>query len=206
LKKALFFILIIYTLISCNYKADKSEKSIGINMQDSSVYHSDSIFVEPLSIDELKSLEFLITTSGVVPDSDAKRLCPKDSVGFFGFYTLINKNTREQIGTLNVHTTEKPENWKYDSRIEKFASITLLNNDVKIWDRAFIGMSKKQVLDFIGHRFHYTKGQTMYSNFGVYDGSFWFTKDTVNKIEIKKTCFKKRRKTGDNNGEHEEPL
>jgi hypothetical protein len=206
LKKALFFILTIYTLISCNYKADRSEKSNDINKQDSSVYHSDSIFIEPISIDELKSLEFLITTSGVVSDSEAKRLCPKDSIGFFGFYTLINKNTQEYIGTLNVHTTEKPKNWKYDSRIEKFASITLLNNDVKIWDRAFIGMSKKQVLDFIGHRFHYTKGQNMNSNFGGYDGSFWFTNDTVNKIEIRRICLKKGRKTGDNNGEHEEPL
>jgi hypothetical protein len=198
--------LTFYTLITCNHKTDNSEKSNVIINQDSSVYQSDSIFVEPVSIDELKSLEFLITTSGVVPNSETKRLCPKDSIGFFGFYTLINKNTQEYIGTLNVHTTEKPENWKYDSRIEKFASITLLNNDVKIWGKAFIGMSTKQVLDFVGDRFHYTKGQTMYSDFGGYDGSFWFARDTVNKIEIKKTCFKKGRKTGDNNGEHAGPL
>ena len=151
----------------------------------------EKILNEPLNIYDLKIQRNLLITSGVIPISETKRFCKTDSVGFFGFYTLIDKSSSERIGKLNIFTTVMPENWKLESNNEKFVSIETRSNKIKIWNIDFIGMSENELLDFIGERFHYKKGQLIYSSFDKFDGAFWIKNDTIEKLEIKRVCEKR---------------
>ena len=55
-------------------------------------------------------------------------------------------------------------------------------------DPEFIGMTKEMLLKFMGSRFHYLKGRTIYADFGEYEGIFWLKNKIIHNFEIKKTC------------------
>ena len=124
----------------------------------------------------------------VVPHSDTSRFCNPTKNGFFGFYSIIDKKNDEQIGTLYIHTSDKPENWKSDSQNETFTSINLLSNDIVIWDSLKVGLTQSELNNFIANQFHYKKGQTVYSDFGKYEGIFTMRNDSIVKLEIKTKC------------------
>ncbi|MGQ1788551.1 hypothetical protein [Saccharicrinis sp. GN24d3] len=140
----------------------------------------------PVNLKEIKALDFLTVTSGVVPTSETIKLYRPDTTGFFGGYNLINKNSNEYIGYLKVYTTDKPEAWRFDSNNEIFCAIELVQQDIAVWDIIKIGLKEDVLIGFIGQNFHYKKGQTIYADFGKYDGTFWITDGKISKLEIRR--------------------
>jgi len=199
-----YTIILIFCIIlfSCKSRTENVTEDDSKQSNTKIINASDSVLVDPISIDEIKNLDFIITTSGVLPISETEKLCPKDTNGFFGFYTLINRNTNEQIGELQVFTTDEPTEWKKDTNNEKFAAIKVFSNEIKVWNLNMIGATKSEVDKIAKDKFHYLKGQTMYVDFNGFDGTFNFRNDTVNTFKIKRTCLK-RIKKGDNNGEQQ---
>ncbi|KAA1240784.1 hypothetical protein [Aquimarina sp. RZ0] len=151
-------------------------------------------FSDPINLTEIKNLEFLTTTSGVVPHSELESLCKQNEEGFYGFYHLINKNKKYwMMGLLTVYVTDKPESWKFNSKNETLSMLELKTDDIKVWDSISIGISQSKLLDFIGTSFHYKKGSTLYAELGEYKSSFTMSKDTVSGIKIVKSCKEKSR-------------
>jgi hypothetical protein len=184
-----FIILVI--LFSCKSRTENLTGNDSKQFNTEITSTSDSVFVDPISIDEIKNLDFITTTSGVIPKSETEKLCSTDTNGFFGFYTLINRFTNKQIGELKVFTADEPTHWKKDTENEKFAAIKVLSNEIKVWNLTLIGLTKSELNQITKDRFHYLKGQTMYVDFNGFDGTFNFRSDTVNTFEIKRTCLKK---------------
>ncbi|MBN2348530.1 MAG: hypothetical protein JXJ22_06830 [Bacteroidales bacterium] len=142
----------------------------------------------PINLIEIKKLDFLTVTSGVIPISKTDKLCRLDTTGFFGEYTLINKNTNKIFGNLKVFTTDKPENWRFDNNNEIFSVIELIGKDISLWGELTVGQTESDLKEFIGQNFHYKKGQTIYADFGDYDGTFWINNGVIEKLEIRKIC------------------
>ena len=181
----------IFFIDNQNYNAPHDAKVIALTCSalplDGHQFKPDTL-ADPINISRVKALDFLTTTAGVIPEAEAAKFCPVDTVGFLGFYHLINKQTLKQLGMLTVSCGDKPENWRYDTKNERFVAIELNGNAIKVWDRELIGMTKELLLKFIGPRFHYLKGQTMFVDFGDYEGVFWLKGKVVYKLEIKKNC------------------
>ena len=186
-------ILIVTFLFACN--SNESQKQKQLDTWNERVEENESIKVveanlsEPIDIYELKTLSGLTTTSGIVTHSKTKNLCVQgDSLGFYGFYYLIDKSIGRPFGILKIHTTD--ENWRFDSKNEKFAEITLESNKVAVWDSIKVGLSEQKLKEFIGDRFHYKKGTMIYSELDSYEGVFTILNDTIRKLTIKNDCKK----------------
>ncbi|PTB97261.1 hypothetical protein C9994_03535 [Marivirga lumbricoides] len=196
LKISILFILVIFA--SCNASIDSKDEqkqdadSLIIQKRVSSQkYVAHIVYDQPLIINEIKSLDNILFTSGIVPHSDTNRFCKPDSSIFFGFYILINKELDEQIGTLYIHTTDSPENWRADSKNEKFESIRLFSDDIVIWDSLKVGLSENELKQFVAKQFHYKKGQTIYADFDEFEGFFTIRNDSVVSLEINTKCLNK---------------
>lgn len=202
MNRYLTLILLIFFLISCKKgtekEATKVENKIEIadegSVQENNFERVMSEFSDPINLTEIKNLEFLTTTSGVVPHSELESLCKQEKEGFYGFYHLINKDQKyRMIGLLTVYTTDQPENWKLNSKNESLSILELKTNDIKVWDSISIGTDQSKLLDFIGNSFHYKKGSTLYAELGEYKSSFIISKDTISGIRIVKSCKEKSR-------------
>ena len=185
-------ILILITSLSCQIRTDKNDNNMIHSDAKTKSENLDSVtnikLGVPINLKEIKTLDFLTVTSGVVPNSETNKLCKPDTIGFFGGYNLINKNTNELIGYLKVFTTDKPETWRFDNNNEIFSAIELTGQDVSVWDSIKIGLIENKLIEFIGQNFHYKKGQTIYADFGDYDGTFWIDKGKISKLEIRNIC------------------
>ena len=162
---------------------------------DTATYQSDTLWPlqtqidPPIDITELKKLPFLTTTSGVLPISESENLCKPEVDGFFGHYYLINEdNNWVHIGELYVYAEGEPENWQYDTAIETFAKIKLLQSDIKVWDIIGVGTHEKDVIAFIGQNFHYKKGTILHADINEYSADFTILADTINRLTIRRNC------------------
>ncbi len=186
-------ILLVTFLSACNNDKAQIQKQLSTWQESNETYDSLKVtkayLSTPIEIYELKNLNGLTITSGVVSHSDINELCVQgDSSGFYGFYYLIDNSINKPLGTLKIHTTD--ENWKFDSKHERFAEIILESNRVSVWDSIKVGLSEKKLNDFIGNRFHYKKGTMIYSELDSYEGIFVIQKDTISKITIRNNCNK----------------
>ncbi len=202
MNKNILLIALIFTLLSCKKRIENGRTVIKKKTEivdENSIPEIDSKklnkkFPEPLNLKNIKNLEFLTTTSGVVAHSQVESLCKQDEEGFYGFYYLINKEKKHRkIGLLTVYTTDKPENWKFNSENESLSIIELQTDDLKVWDSIAVGISQSKLLNFIGKNFHYKKGSTLYTEIGEYKSSFTISKDTISEILIVKSCNIKRK-------------
>jgi len=180
--------LILISFISCNEDKVSTEIKNEIKTIDT-IQKTKSKLSEPVDIVDLKSLEWLTTTSGVVPHSELKNLCVQnDSLGFYGFYFLIDKTVVRPIETLKIHTSQHNKKWNFDSKKEQFVEINLTSNKITIWDSIKVGLSEEKLKQFIGERFHYKKGTMIYSDLDSYEGIFIIANDTIIELTIKNKC------------------
>jgi len=141
----------------------------------------------PIDIQELKSRSSLSFTSGVLAENETKKLCvPGDSVGFYGIYFLIHEEVSRPIGHLKIHNISKE--WQFDDPHEKFAEISLNSGEISLWDSIAVGLSERGLMDFIGQRFHYKKGSTIYAELDSYTGIFIIAQDTLSRLTIRNRC------------------
>ena len=198
-----YLILILWSLfiVSCKGKIDNEpieiKKKIEIidkkPVQDNDPEIPIKEFSDPINLTEIKNLEFLTTTSGVVSHSELESLCEQNEEGFYGFYYLINKNEKYRImGLLTVYTTDKAKSWRFTSKNESLSMLELKTHDIKVWDSIAVGIDQSQLLNFIGTNFHYRKGNTLYAELGEYKSSFTISNDTISRIKIVKSCKEKR--------------
>lgn len=148
----------------------------------------DKEYSQPINISDIKKLDFLMTTSGVLPISKAKFLCNNEKDGFYGFYSLIHKDKKQLMGLLTVYTTDIAGNWGYDSTNETFSSIELTTSDIKVWDSINVGISKSELLNFIGTNIYAKEDETIHIDLGEYFSSFAISNDTISSIKIIKLC------------------
>lgn len=200
IKSILLFHLVIFFNYGCKTKSEVVQERINEYLENVKTDTpgselGDSLkasFSEPISINVIKDLDFLATTSGVVPISENKKFCKPDKDGFFGFYHLLNKNSDYQMmGILTVFTTDEPKSWKFGSSNEELTQLELETSDIQIWNGIHVGMNKTElIMDFIGNKFHYQKDTLLYAEIGGYASSFIITSDTVSRINLTKTCEK----------------
>ncbi|WP_130287496.1 hypothetical protein [Aquimarina brevivitae] len=202
MKRYLILVLLSFLLVFCKKETEKESIKIENKIETleaNSIEKNNPeipirVFADLINLTETKSLEFLTTTSGVVPHSDLESLCKQEKEGFYGFYHLINKDQKyRMIGMLTVYTTDKPESWKFNSKNESLSILELKTDDIKVWDSIAIGTEKSKLLDFIGTSFHYKKGSTLYAELGEYKSSFTISNDTISGIKIVKSCKEKSR-------------
>jgi hypothetical protein len=189
-------ILILISFLSCQNRTQTNDlinidTSIIIEDSNSSNASSKAQLGLPVSLKDLKKLDCLTTTSGVIPKSETSKLCKPDTNGFFGEYVLINKNKNKIIGYLKVYTTDKPEMWRFDSENETFTAIELIGDEIRIWGKITVGTTEIDLEKFIGQNFHYKKGQTIYADFGDYNGTFCINNGKIEKLEIQIVCIDK---------------
>ncbi|MFI5220347.1 MAG: hypothetical protein ACHQNT_12755 [Bacteroidia bacterium] len=148
------------------------------------------IFSEPVPLNEIKQLNFLETTSGVAVISETKIFCKPSEAGFFGFYYMFNKTKQpwDYIGILKVHTTDKPEKWRFDTKNEIFVEIELENTDISVWDSIKVGVSEGGLMKFIGDNFHYKKGTIVYAELGDFKANFTIADDKISKLKVGRYC------------------
>lgn len=145
---------------------------------------------EPLNINSLKNEDWLETTSGIVRKSESAHLCVSgDSIGFFGFYTLIDKKLQQRIGIIKIHTTEQI--WRKESPNERFAEIKLSSNKIAVWDSIKVGTHEASLMNFIKDRFYYRKDDMIYSVLDDYEGIFLLSNDTITEMTIRNNCQEK---------------
>jgi hypothetical protein len=191
--KCFFSISIFISLLSCQNSATESGNK--------ELFRSDSILtttsidtlineniLEPINIKSIKTLDFLTTTSGVLPISETRNLCKPDTNGFFGFYSLINGKTHKYFGILKIFTSDLPKNWRDDSNNETFAAIELFGDDITLCEEIKVGMSEDRLKQFVGKSNYIKKGQLAYSNFGEYEGFFIIEDEKVKSLEVRFSC------------------
>ncbi len=182
-------------MVSCANKRKAEPESTDLNIKQEKetimleINKSDSLS-EPVILEELKRPYQKYSTTGVLIHSEAEKLCPIDSTGFFGCYNLINKDNLEIIGELIVFTNDKPKYWHFNSKNETFISLSTQSSAIKVWNQSFINMSYSDLKVFIGERFHYKKGQTVYGDFGDFEGAFNLKNDTIFEFKINRKCKK----------------
>ncbi len=191
--KRILSILVVTFLFSCNNNETQKQKQLETwneRVEDyDSLLDQKANLSDPIDIYKLKNLNGLNITSGVVTHSETKDLCVQgESLGFYGFYFLVDETIGKPFGVLRIHNSD--EDWSFDSKNEKFAEIILESNRVSVWDSIHVGLSEKKLKDFIGDRFHYKKGTMIYSELDSYEGIFTILNDTINKLTIKNNCKK----------------
>jgi hypothetical protein len=143
---------------------------------------------ETIDINEIKGLDFLTTTSGVIPLSETKFLCKPDAAGFFGFYSLINKHTNTLFGYLKVYVPESSKAWRFDSDNEYFSSIELVGSDIELLNKFKVGMSEYQLMESLGSSFDRKHEGVVYASFKKYVGSFCIDEARVKKVTVHRFC------------------
>ncbi len=144
---------------------------------------------DPINIVKIKNIDWLTTTSGVITHSEAKKLCfYNDTIGFHGFYFLIDKSIGIPFGMLKIYSEDKTGNWNFDNKNDRFVEINLKSNKIAVWDSIRVGLSESDLRKFIGNRFNYTKGSMIYSNLDDYTGVFTILGDTINELTIGLNC------------------
>ena len=189
----IIFILTLF-FTSCNNVENKDNITINNNsvITDTFDIIPDTIkknkeFSCPIDLKKLLREDFLETTSGIYRASETEEFFKPSISGFFGSYTLLNKNGprgKKYIGDLIIYTTERAENWRQDSDNQFFIGIKLEQSTISIWDSVKVGISEKTLLDFIGENFHYKKGTTIYSELGDFSCSFIIKGDSVSFISV----------------------
>lgn len=84
----------------------------------------------------------------------------------------------------------KAENWKFDTIDEILLELITESQSIKVWNKNLIGISVKELNEFIGQNFHYKKGQTYYADMGDYECIIYFKNELTYKLRIKRKCKK----------------
>ncbi len=188
--------IILILTISCVNSERANEKKIdSIKIEENNHQRDIEMFSEeicsPIEIEKLLNLEFLETTAGVLSPKESKKFCTQKETGFFGSYTLIQrdeKNENSFIGYLTIFTTDKPEKWRQDSKNQKFIEIELHHPTITLWEKIKVGISERELLKFIGNNFHYKKGKLIYSEIKPYTCEFEIESELVKSLKVGIYC------------------
>lgn len=181
--------LYLFGIIDWNTKNVLEKEKVALKNEKTEIQDSAlTLKLDEINVYSLKTLESLTTTSGMLPISEYKDYCLTDSNEFLGTYTLIDKNVNRPFGLMVVRCSDNPNNWKFSTKNEELVSLKLTSDYLSLWDRIAVGMSEEELQDFIGKRFHYKKGQMIYSDFDKYEGVFWLDNGIIKKLEINLIC------------------
>ncbi len=169
-------ILVILSMLILSINGQSQEQLVGKN------------YGEPFKLTEFKKNFSKYSTTGIVSKSDS--LCQFNEFGIYGSYNLIDNFKSDYYGELIVFYPGKAETWKFDSTNEKILELTTESNLIKLWNRKLIGISLKDLNDFIDKNFHYKKGQTYYADMGDYECILYFKNELTYKLKIKLKCKK----------------
>lgn len=144
----------------------------------------------PIDVNQFKKLPWLTTTSGVVNNYDFEDSCFIDSNGFYGAYFLLDKeNHTPPIGKLFIYNNEpNAVNWRYDTPNDKFVKLETSYERIKVWDSICVNKNRSVLEGLLENSFHYQKGSILHVSKDNYSCNFTIIKDTINKMEIWKTC------------------
>lgn len=179
-----FYLLSFFILLACNSTQTGKEPLTRTRSSQDQIISTpkNRIFNQPIVLDSIKNFENIEFTSGV--DSYHCEL----NEGFFGGYYLIDKDVNQQFANLTVLAKVTPHEWFADLNNEQFVSIEIFTKKLVIWESLYNGLKRDKLDEFIGNQFNYQKGQTVYADFGKYEGIFNLQNDSVLSFTIKTKC------------------
>ncbi len=143
---------------------------------------------QKINFKKLKSLYSKYSTSGVLPLRLQKQLCMPDSVGFFGFYNLIDSLTMKIIGEAIVFNPGHPNNWRYDNDEDILISLDYNEGEFLFFDHIQIGMRKSDLIKKLEAYSVIRTGRVIRTKIEDYHLEFYFNKETLSKIRVNFIC------------------
>lgn len=159
----------------------KKTESNGVKITYNNLFH-DSISQLNLPVIKKKYQEF--STSGILPKKEQKDLYKSDSIGFYGFYNLIDSLSMDLHGFLIVYNKGIPQNWRYDNTDDIFILLDYLKGDLTFFNGIKIGLKERELLEKLKDYFHYKKGTMIHSDIDNYSTDIYLENDTISRIKI----------------------
>lgn len=190
LYKILIFLVIPLILVGCNTTV-KSKKDLEGDMDKNQVEEAREMQLgEPIDIFQLKKLDFISTTSGVLSHTDSKDFCAPTDHQFFGQYFLLDRadEQSEILGKLIVSVPKRVKVWTYENDYESLVQLELESNKVSLWNKIRVGTSDSELMNFIEPYFSYKKGVFIYAWLGGYALAAEMEGTAVKKLIVTKIC------------------
>lgn len=203
MKKQTFYIVGLLVLISClehqteikdndNVVQEVTKDSLKLQLLQS---HLNSKIKEPFHISKIDELEFI---SGDGEAIENHKKCDTLGTGFYGSYSLIDKDFTDKIGSpvggrITVHSNNKMSEWKSTDKDQTIWKIHLKSDVISVWDSIKVGMKRSQIEAFgkANNGFCVKKGSFFYScDFNNFSVVYIFQNDTLKELTVTRECEK----------------
>jgi hypothetical protein len=142
----------------------------------------DSVYRLNLTTIKKKYQEF--STSGILSKKEQKDLYKPDSIGFYGFYNLVDSLSMDLCGFLVVYNKGIPKNWKYDNTDDIFILLDYQKGDMTFFNGIKIGQQELVLQEKLKDCFHYKKGTMIHADIDNYSTDLYLDNDTISRIRI----------------------
>src|SRR5690606_25622822 len=106
---------------------------------------------EPFDISRIETTKGFYFTSGVLSRQEHNEYCDNSEIGIYGFYNLIDQNSKLEhpvASTIDVYKPGNASNWQASDTGQKVWKIHLNSDVISVWDSIHVGVSREKVVQF----------------------------------------------------------